>query len=150
VSLLLTPLPCRATIWWPGFFTDRLIDKNWNLCDAYLASFYHILEPSMSLTKQKIIDQVGIQLGCTKDKSTHITETLIELIKSTLESGTDVLVSGFGKFCVKEKAERKGRNPARGENMILPARRVVTFKCSNRLRAMVNSGQYKRKAGKNG
>jgi integration host factor subunit alpha len=54
-------------------------------------------------------------------------------------AGEDVLVCGFGKFCVKEKAERKGRNPATGEDAILPARRVVTFKCSGKLREKVNS-----------
>ncbi|MCP4628957.1 MAG: hypothetical protein GY850_36435 [bacterium] len=52
---------------------------------------------------------------------------LLERIKSTLSSGDDVLISGFGKFCVKEKRERKGRNPATGEDMVLGPRRVVTF-----------------------
>jgi integration host factor subunit alpha len=65
-------------------------------------------------------------------------ESLIEIIKSTLESGEDVLVSGFGKFCVKEKNERKGRNPATDEDLMLPARRVVTFKCSGKLRERLN------------
>ncbi|BBO77925.1 hypothetical protein DSCW_53420 [Desulfosarcina widdelii] len=68
-------------------------------------------------------------------------ETLLEIIKSTLESGDDVLVSGFGKFCVKHKWARKGRNPATGESAILPARRVVTFKCSGQLRAKVNGSK---------
>jgi integration host factor subunit alpha len=63
---------------------------------------------------------------------------LIEIVKSSLASGEDVLVSGFGKFCVKDKSERKGRNPATGEDAILPARRVVTFKCSGKLRDKVN------------
>ena len=59
-------------------------------------------------------------------------------LKGSLEKGEDVLVSGFGKFCVKAKAERKGRNPATGEVAVLPARRVVTFKCSGKLREKVN------------
>ena len=63
----------------------------------------------------------------------------IVIIKDTLVSGEDVLISGFGKFCVKQKAERKGRNPATGEYTMLPARRVVTFKCSGKLRARVNN-----------
>jgi integration host factor subunit alpha len=67
----------------------------------------------MALTKKDIVDQVQEQLGFPKNQSVDITESLLELIKSSLESGDDVLVSGFGKFCVKEKAERKGRNPAR-------------------------------------
>jgi len=59
-------------------------------------------------------------------------------MKSTLASGEDVLISGFGKFCVKEKAERKGRNPATGEDMMLAPRRVVAFKCSGKLRDKIN------------
>jgi integration host factor subunit alpha len=69
-------------------------------------------------------------------------ETLLEIIKRTLESGEDVLVSGFGKFCVKEKRERKGRNPATGEDMMLEPRRVVTFRCSRQLRDKVNSASW--------
>jgi integration host factor subunit alpha len=65
-------------------------------------------------------------------------ETLLEIIKRTLESREDVLVSRFGKFCVKEKHERRGRNPATGEDMTLEPRRVVTFRCSRLLRDKVN------------
>ncbi|MBW2608445.1 MAG: integration host factor subunit alpha [Deltaproteobacteria bacterium] len=65
-------------------------------------------------------------------------KTLLEIIKGTLKSGEDVLVSGFGKFSVKEKNERKGRNPATGEDMMLAPRKVVTFKCSGKLRESVN------------
>ena len=92
----------------------------------------------MALTKKDIVDQVQEQLCFPKSQSVELTETLLEIIKSSLESGDDVLVSGFGKFCVKDKAERKGRNPATGEDAILPARRVVTFKCSGKLREKVN------------
>ena len=92
----------------------------------------------MALTKNDIVEQIQIQLGFPKNQSKEITETLLELIKSSLASGEDVLVSGFGKFCVKEKAARRGRNPATGEDAILPARRVVTFKCSGKLREKVN------------
>ena len=92
----------------------------------------------MALTKNVIIEQIQNSLGRPKNRSVEITESLIELIKASLESGDDVLVSGFGKFCVKEKAERKGRNPATGEDAILTARRVVTFKCSGKLRGRIN------------
>ena len=94
----------------------------------------------MALTKNDIVEQVQNQLGFPKNQSKEITETLLEIIKSSLESGDDVLVSGFGKFSVKDKAERKGRNPATGKDAILPPRRVVTFKCSGKLREQVNGG----------
>ena len=92
----------------------------------------------MTLTKNEIVEQIQNQLGFAKNQSKEITETLLDIMKSTMESGEDVLVSGFGKFCVKDKKERKGRNPATGEDAILPARRVVTFKCSGKLRDKVN------------
>ena len=93
----------------------------------------------MSLTKVQIIEAIAVQNGFPKKQSSEIVETLLELIKRSLESGEDVLISGFGKFCVKEKAERKGRNPATGEEMILAPRKVVTFKCSGKLRDKINS-----------
>ena len=88
----------------------------------------------MALTKAHLIDAIAEQIGFTRKESTETIETILEIIKSTLASGDDVLVSGFGKFCVKKKRERKGRNPATGEDMILAPRRVVTFKCSGMLR----------------
>jgi len=92
----------------------------------------------MALTKNDIVEQIQNQLAFPKNQSQEITESVLEIMKSAMESGDDVLVSGFGKFCVKEKAERKGRNPANGKVAILPARRVVTFKCSGKLRKKVN------------
>jgi integration host factor subunit alpha len=92
----------------------------------------------MTLTKAMIVDAVHEQLGYPKNKSAEMLETLLELIKSNLEKGEDVLISGFGKFCVKNKSERRGRNPATGEDMMLSPRRVVTFRCSKRLRAKIN------------
>ena len=92
----------------------------------------------MALTKADIVSQLTNHLGLTKSKASDTTETLLEIIKSTLESGEDVLVSGFGKFCVKQKDERRGRNPATGGGMMLDARKVVTFNCSGKLRDSVN------------
>jgi len=92
----------------------------------------------MTLTKADIISQLTNHLGLPKKQSSESVETLLEIIKSTLASGEDVLISGFGKFCVKQKAERKGRNPATGDDMMLTSRKVVTFKCSGRLRERVN------------
>ena len=92
----------------------------------------------MTLTKVQIAESVQNQTGFPKNKSSEIVETLLEIIKKTLASGEDVLVSGFGKFCVNEKKERKGRNPATGEDMMLASRKVVTFKCSGKLRDRIN------------
>jgi integration host factor subunit alpha len=93
----------------------------------------------MALTKAGLVQSLMNQIGFTKNNSTEITETLLEIIKRTLASGEDVLVSGFGKFCVNEKAKRRGRNPATGDDMMLRPRRVVTFKCSGKLRRKINS-----------
>jgi len=92
----------------------------------------------MTLTKAQMVESVQNQIAFPKDKSVEIIETLLEIIKNTLASGEDVMISGFGKFCVKEKAERKGRNPATGEDMMLEPRKVVTFKCSGELRKRLN------------
>jgi len=92
----------------------------------------------MALTKADIVEAVQAEIGFTRHQSTNIVESLLELIKSNLESGDDVLVSGFGKFCVNEKHERRGRNPATGEDHMIAARKVVTFKCSGKLRERIN------------
>jgi len=92
----------------------------------------------MTLTKIQIVESIQNQTSFSKNRSLEILETLLEIIKSTLASGEDVLVSGFGKFCVKEKRERKGRNPATGEDLMLEPRKVVTFRCSGKLRETVN------------
>jgi integration host factor subunit alpha len=92
----------------------------------------------MTLTKEPLIESIYNNCGYSKDRSIKLSESLVEIVKSTLESGEDVLISGFGKFCVKEKKERRGRNPETGEDMMLGARRVVTFRCSSALRDMIN------------
>ena len=92
----------------------------------------------MALTKSDIIENIRTGNGFTLIKSTETVEILLEIMKETLATGEDVLISGFGKLCVKEKAERKGRNPATGDDMMLKPRKVVTFKCSGKLRNKVN------------
>ncbi len=94
----------------------------------------------MALTKNKIVESVN-DLGFTKKKSVDIVESLLEIIKRSLENDEDVLVSGFGKFCIKQKNTRRGRNPATGEDLLLNARKVVTFKCSGKLRERINQGK---------
>ena len=87
----------------------------------------------MTLIKAAIVEKVP-KKGFTKRKSTQMVETTLEIIKQTLESGEDVLISGFGKFCVRDNKKRPGRNHKTGESAIIDARRVVTFQCSDVLR----------------
>jgi len=91
-----------------------------------------------ALTKTDLVEAISVGNGYTKHQTTEVVETFLEIIKSTLESGEDVLISGFGKFRVKHKGKRRGRNPATGGDMTLPPRKVVTFKCSGRLRDKIN------------
>jgi integration host factor subunit alpha len=92
----------------------------------------------MTLAKIQIVESVCNQTGFSKNRSSEIVETLLEIIKSTLESGEDVMISGFGKFSIKQKKERRGRNPATGDDLMLAPRNVVTFKCSGKLRDRIN------------
>lgn len=92
----------------------------------------------MTLTKQDLKDTIGNHLNIPKGKSSAAIETFLGIIKDSLESGEDVMISGFGKFSVQNKAERRGRNPATGEDMRLKPRRVVTFSCSGKLRDKIN------------
>ena len=95
----------------------------------------------MALTKAQMVTANSKLNGFSLKQSSEIIETLLELIKKTLASGEDVLISNFGRFCVKEKRERKGRNPATGEDLMLAPRKVVTFKCSGTLRRKINDQQ---------
>ena len=95
----------------------------------------------MALTKEHLISLVAEANGYPRVQSVELVETLLELIKSKLTSGEDVLISGFGKFSVKDKRERRGRNPQTNEFMMLRPRRVVTFKCSRKLRGKINKSQ---------
>ncbi len=92
----------------------------------------------MTLTKSTLIDQIHTTTDLSKTESIQATETTLEIMKQTLSSGEDVLISGFGKFKVMEKDQRKGRNPATGSDLVLDARRVVTFKCSGVLKEKLN------------
>jgi integration host factor subunit alpha len=92
----------------------------------------------MTLKKADIVEAVSKQNGYTLNQSFEVVERLLEIIKTSLESGEDVLISGFGKFCVKGKKQRRGRNPVTGESMMFSPRKVVTFKCSGKLRDKIN------------
>ena len=92
----------------------------------------------MSLTKADFIDNIYNNCGYSKDKSTELFMSILETLKKTLESNEDILISGFGKFSVNEKNERRGRNPATGNDLTLRARRTVTFRCSPALQTKMN------------
>ena len=100
----------------------------------------------MTLTKDRIIESLYKNTDLMKSEAAQTFQSLIEIMKQTLSSGEDILVSGFGKFCVKEKKERKGRNPATGNDIILESRRVVTFKWSGKIKEKLNT--EKKKGGK--
>ncbi len=92
----------------------------------------------MTLTKADLINKLYESEVLSKSQAVEAVETVIEIIKETLENGENVLISGFGKFTVKDKKARRGRNPHTGEELILAPRRVVTFKPSGVLRKKIN------------
>jgi integration host factor subunit alpha len=98
-------------------------------------------EPLMTLVKENLVQSLYNQVGLSKQQSQTLVDNVFELIKKSLESGEDVLMSGFGKFNVREKAQRKGRNPATGGDLTLDERRVVTFRCSPVLRDKINGAE---------
>ncbi len=88
----------------------------------------------MPLNKTDIIEQITNELPFNKNEASDHLENLIEIIKSKLESGENIKITNFGRFEVKEKKERTGRNPATNSDMILRARRIVGFRCSGNLK----------------
>jgi len=93
----------------------------------------------MTLTKDHIVSSIANHLGVTKFDSTHLVESVLETVKTSLSNGEDVLISGFGKFIVRKKEARRGRNPQTGENLTLDPRRVITFKCSPVMRDRIST-----------
>jgi len=92
----------------------------------------------MNVNKAHLINHLHRNHDLSREESSTTIEALLEIIKHTLESGEDVLISRFGKFIVKEKTSRRGRNPQTGSDLFLDARRIVTFKCSKNLREKIN------------
>jgi integration host factor subunit alpha len=92
----------------------------------------------MTLTKAHITDSICKKTGYTKQRSAELFNSFLAIIKQRLESDEGTLISGFGKFCLSKKKERRGRNPQTGEDLMLESRRIVTFKCSGRLRDKIN------------
>ena len=87
----------------------------------------------MTLTKAHIVENLFAKNIFTKSECAEIVETLFEIIKGTLEEGEDVLISGFGKFSVKDKNQRRGRNPQTGKVIKIAARKVARFKPGSKL-----------------
>jgi len=100
-----------------------------------------VREIPVTLIKAELIDSVRKYAFISRPEAAKAVETLLEIIKKTLEDGEDVLISRFGKFCVKEKDARRGRNPHTGNDMTIGGRRVVIFRCSGVLRDKINANK---------
>lgn len=92
------------------------------------------------MTKADIAEKIQTATGYTKKESVEMLETVFSLMKSTLESGENLKISGFGNFVVKQKKDRRGRNPQTGESITIEARRILSFKPSHVLKANINKG----------
>ncbi len=95
----------------------------------------------MTLTKADLVDHICKANDMNRKQAIEAVETILEIMKSNLEKGDDVMLSGFGKFKVRDKRPRKGRNPKTGEEIKIDARKVVTFKPSGKLKEKVNGGE---------
>jgi integration host factor subunit alpha len=90
------------------------------------------------VTKDTLVQEMTCRMGYLKTRVKEIIDSMVEIMKSTLESGEDILISSFGKFYLRNKHARMGRNPATGKDIILPARRIVKFSASRNLRDALN------------
>ncbi|MSM39032.1 MAG: integration host factor subunit alpha [Geobacter sp.] len=90
------------------------------------------------MTKADIVEKVAEKCGISKKDSIDMVESVFSVLKTTLENGEDIKISGFGKFEVKNKHERKGRNPQTGESITIDARRILSFKPSTILKESIN------------
>ena len=92
----------------------------------------------MTTTKAHLADSVHKRLGLSKTRSSALVGTLFEIMKETLANGEDILISRFGKFCVKDNKDRRGRNPLPGKDAMLESQRIVAFRCSSVLKRLIN------------
>ena len=90
------------------------------------------------MTKADIVEKIYDKVGFSKKESAELVELVFDIIKSTLEKGDKIKIAGFGNFVVKEKADRRGRNPQTGDEIIISARKILTFKPSQVLKASIN------------
>jgi len=95
----------------------------------------------VTLSKSHIIESIQSNCRCSKTESVRLVEIVFDIVKSTLESGENILISGFGKFNIIDKREHRGRIPAAGNGLTLGAGRIVTFKCSSSLKKKINGDE---------
>ena len=91
------------------------------------------------MTKADIVSKVQDKTGLSQKECSILVDSLLDILKKTLDSGDNIKISGFGSFTVRQKADRKGRNPQTGETITIGSRRVVSFKCSPNLKLAMNS-----------
>lgn len=91
------------------------------------------------MTKSDMVEKIYEKIGFSKKESAELVEMVFDIIKNTLETGEKIKIAGFGNFVVKEKADRRGRNPQTGEEIVITARKILTFKPSQVLKASINS-----------
>lgn len=101
-----------------------------------------------TVTKADIVEKVYEKIGFSKKEASELVELVFNSLKETLEKGEKVKISGFGNFVVRGKNERVGRNPQTGEQIKISARRVLTFRPSQVLKAMLNGEEYEHLIGK--
>lgn len=90
------------------------------------------------MTKADIVERIYDKVGFSKKESAELVEIVFDILKSTLEKGDKIKIAGFGNFVVKEKADRRGRNPQTGDEIVISARKILTFKPSQVLKASIN------------
>ncbi len=91
------------------------------------------------MTKSDMVEKIYEKIGFSKKESAELVEMVFDIIKGTLEAGEKIKIAGFGNFVVKEKADRRGRNPQTGEEIVISARKILTFKPSQVLKSAINS-----------
>jgi integration host factor subunit alpha len=91
------------------------------------------------MTKADMVEKIYEKIGFSKKESAELVETVFDIIKTTLEQGEKIKIAGFGNFVIKEKADRRGRNPQTGDEITITARKILTFKPSQVLKAAINT-----------
>ena len=91
------------------------------------------------MTKADMVEKIYEKIGFSKKESAELVETVFDIIKTTLEQGEKIKIAGFGNFIIKEKADRRGRNPQTGDELTISARKILTFKPSQVLKAAINT-----------